>query len=363
MNTTFITENLPDFVNTIIPKKSNVPYVIYNLNPNFDSEINDDSKNNYYRSAIVGEGKLLCMAPSKSISNDKFQSVVGEKASIKTEEIIEGTMINLFWDERVGWEIATKKSIGGNTFYFRNHYDTIVAEQKTFRQMFLDVFGQHFLGDLPLLNVLDKSCCYTFVLQHPLNHIVLNIDKPSVYLVHSYKLDGMNYQYSDEQNPEFLNYGVKFPLRIDNHNMDPSCPGYVITDLNSGLRTVVKNPYYEELKTLRGNNPNLFFHYLMLRKTNDVQRFLQNFPQYSDLFQMFQNNFVAFVASVYQMYVDIHILKIKNVKDIENRKVLFFVEKLHYTVYLPSLKTESKIKITPKVVEAFLDKKEYMMPI
>lgn len=364
MNTTFITENLPDFVNiNEAPKKTSFPYTIYYLNSNFNSEINSDLKYNYYRSAIVSDGKLLCMAPSKSISNDRFKEVVGESSSLKTEEVVEGTMINLFWDERVGWEISTKRSIGGNNFYFRNDYDTLISGQKTFRQMFLDVFAQHFLGDLPLLNILDKSCCYTFVLQHPLNHIVLNIDKPAVYLVHSYKLDGMNYKYCGDQNPEFLNYGVKFPLRIDNHNMDPSCPGYMITDLNTGLRTVVRNPYYEELKTLRGNNPNLFFHYLMLRKTNDVQRFLQNFPQYSELFQLFQNNFIAFVASVYQMYVDIHILKIKNVKDIENRKVLFFVEKLHYNVYLPSIKTDSKIKITPKVIEAFLDRKEYMMPI
>lgn len=362
MNTTFITENLPAFVNINIPKKSNVPYVIYNLSNEFDSETNTDNKYNYYRSAIVGDGKLLCMAPSKSMSSDKFKQVVGEVTSIKTEEIIEGTMINLFWDERVGWEIATKKSIGGNNFFFRNQYEGIDAEQKTFRQMFLDAFGQNCLEDLPLLNILDKSCSYTFVLQHPLNHIVLNIEKPAVYLVHIYKFDGMNYQYVDNQNPDFLNYGVNFPLLISDHSMTPNCPGYMITDLSSGLRTVIKNPYYEELKTLRGNNPNMFFHYLMLRKTSDVERFLQNFPQYTDLFQTFKNKFIAFVSSIYQLYVDVHILKIKDIKSVDNKKLLFFVEKLHYTVYLPSIKT-SKVKITSKVIEEFLDRKEYMMPI
>jgi hypothetical protein len=359
MATTFITENLSECINITTPKGTAVPYTVFTLSNKYDVD-NDDINMRFYRSAIMADGKLLCMAPSKSLSNAQFASVVGENPRTKTEEIVEGTMINLFWDERVGWEIATKKSIGGNYFYFRNQYDgAAAAEQKTFRQMFLDAFGVTALVDIKMLDILDKSCSYTFVLQHPLNHIVLNIERPVVYLVHIYKFTGMDYQYCDEQNPELLNHGVQFPAIVDS-NADG--PGHMTTDLNTGLRTVFKNPAYEDLKTLRGNNPNLFFQYLMLRKTDDVDRFLKHFPQYNNLFQTFQDKFTAFVSNVYRLYVDAHILKTVDIKSVEDKQLRFFVEKIHYTVYLPSLKT-NKVKISPKVVEAFFDGNDYMMPV
>lgn len=376
MTTTFITENLPDFVNISIPKTSSLPYTIYNLSDKFDGESNTNNNIYNYRSVIVGDEKLLCMAPSKSVSIEKFKQLVGDNhSSIKYEEFVEGTMINLFWDDRVGWEIATRKSIGCNYFYFRNQYDGIEGgEQKTFKQMFLDAFGANSIADIQVLSLLDKSCCYTFVVQHPLNHIVLNITNPVIYLVHSYKFDGMNYQYCENQNPDLCNYGIKFPERINdkvnifsesddrsNYFVDPSSAGIMITHLTSGLRTVIRNPQYEELKTRRGNNPNLFYQYLMLRKKNECDKFLQHFPQYSKHFIHFQSKFTEFVTTIYQMYVDIHILKIKNTKSIP-KAFLYFVEKLHYTVYLPSLKT-TKVKITTAVIEKLLDSDEYMMPM
>jgi hypothetical protein len=365
MNTIDI-DNLPECVSATVPKASTVPYTIYNLNDKFDTNSSDsNTTNNIFRSVIVGDGKLLCIAPSKSVSNDQFTASHDVEAFLRKEEIIEGTMINLFWDARVGWEIATKKSIGCNYFFFRNQYDgQQSAEQKTFRQMFLDAFIQKVdnLADLDLLKQLDKSCSYTFVLQHPLNHIVLHIDKPTVYLVHMYKfIGGMNYQFAQdcgELRQDFLDAGVKFP----NQSSESSnlIPGYMITNLKTGLRTVINNDKYQDLKTLRGNNPNLFFHYLMLRKTNDVDRFLTHFPQYMSLFQGFQTKFKTFVSRIYQLYVDVHITK--SVK-LENKQDLFFVEKLHYTVFLPSLKTNMRVKISPKIVEELLDSKEYMMPL
>ncbi len=372
---TFITDNLPDSVAVSQPKNSQVPYTIYNLtgDPGVNMHI--------YRSAIIGANKLLCLAPSKSVSAEKFLEAADETALFKAEEIVEGTMINLFWDERIGWEIATKKGVGANYFYFRNQYQGN-GEQKTFRQMFLDAFTQktNVLADLELLAHLDKTCCYTFVLQHPLNHIVLNVEEPTVYLVYMHKLaEPISYVYApdcEELHTYFLNAGVKFPINCDNvfnkslfatkydelKIRKTHAPGYMITDLKRGLITSIENPEYQLLKTLRGNHPNLFFHYLMLRKSGDVERFIGHFPQYSQLFQGFKTRFSDYVSMIYQLYVDVFIIKTKDIKTVEDKKALFFINRIHYTIYLPSLK-KSKMKITLKIVETFLDSNDYMMPI
>jgi len=162
-------------------------YSIYNLENEFLP--NADLKNRIYRSAIMSGNKLLALAPAKSLPNDSFVSAnkfsVNKFSANKVcaNEIIEGTMINMFWDPNLGqWEIATKKGIGGKYFFFRNKYEGELEEpeQKTFREMFLDSFA---LNNLPF----DKSYSYSFVMQHPSNHIVLPIDKHAVYLVHTYK--------------------------------------------------------------------------------------------------------------------------------------------------------------------------------
>jgi hypothetical protein len=377
---TFKTENLHDSVCAVqsvssIQTKNSGQYVFYNLKGECDVETS------IYRSAITDIQRLLCLAPAKSLSPELLITASNDDSTFKAEETIEGTMINLFWDERVGWEIATKKSVGCNYFYFRNQYDG-VGEQKTFRQMFLEAFSQKpsELSELDVLSQLDKTCCYTFVLQHPLNHIVLSVSEPTVYLVFMYKLgEPMNYEYVSnygEMRNSLINAGVKFPSQYGGVfskqdfqakydelvSRNTESPGFMITNLKTGHRTSIESTEYSSIRALRGNNPNLFFQYLMLRKSGEVAKFIGHFPQYTKLFQDFQTRFNEYVSKLYHLYVDVFITKVKDPKSIEDKKAFFFVNRLHYTVYVPSLKT-NKTKITPKIVEAFLDNKEYMMPI
>lgn len=377
---TFNSDIIHDSVSTFqsvssIQTTNSSQYLFYNLKGECDVGTS------IYRSAITDLQRLLCLAPAKSLSADNLLSITGETSTFKAEETIEGTMINLFWDERVGWEIATKKSIGCNYFYLRNQYEG-EGVQKTFRQMFLEAFSQNpnELSELDVLSQLDKTRCYTFVLQHPLNHIVLNVKEPTVYLVFMYKLsDPMNYEYvSDcgEMRNILANAGVKFPIQYGDRFLKQDFqaryaelssrhienPGFMITNLETGFRTVIENADYSSTKRLRGNNPNLFFQYLMLRKTGDVGKFITRFPQYTKLFQDFQRRFKIYAATLHQLYADVFITKTKIPTNYDDKTSIFFINRLHYTVYLPSLST-NKIKITVRVVEKFLDGKEYMMPI
>lgn len=384
----FTSDLCPEFVKVKViqygDENTKYPYFIYNLESEFIP--NADLKNRIFRSAILSsEHKILALAPAKSLPNTHFVA----SQTVSVNEIVEGTMINLFW--KGGWEIATKKAIGGKYFFFRNKYDGVLEEpdQKTFRQMFLDVFS---LNDLPF----DKSYSYSFVLQHPCNHIVLTIDKPTLYLVHTYKINSEDntYQYVNPKShpdyEEFVKRGVKFPrdfvltpgktleeqfVDSTNHVLDHipnleealSNPlnaytnvGIMVTDQETGLRTAYHNKIYLEVKSLRGNNPNLHYQYLMLRKIGKVSEFLRYFPLYRKHFNKFLEHFTLFTERIHKLYWEVHVKK--TVSEIPEKYEKYFVEKIHYEVFLPRHREDKKFFINRKEVAKFLDGENIMIP-
>jgi hypothetical protein len=386
----FTTETIAEFVKVKHVHYGNEDtkyhYSIYNLENEFLP--NADLKNRIYRSAIMTGNKLLALAPAKSLPNDNFVSLSANKVSVN--EIIEGTMINLFWDPNLGeWEIATKKSIGGKYFFFRNKYEGD-SEEKTFREMFLEVFA---LNNLQI----DKSYSYSFVMQHPLNHIVLPIINPAVYLVHTYRFgDDNEYVYvNPKMHPnyeDFVKMGVKFSrdfvlapgktleqqfVDSTNHVLDHipdlekalSNPlnkytnvGVMITDQETGFRTAYYNKMYLEAKSIRGNNPNLHYQYLMLRKIGKVSEFLRYFPQYRKHFNKFLEHFTLFAERIHKLYWQVHVKKTLPVAEIPEKHDKYFVEKLHYEVFLPRHKEDQKFFINRKEVMKLLDGEKVMIP-
>ncbi len=76
------------------------------------------------------------------------------------EEYVEGTMINMFYDyDGEEWEIATRSTVGGKTNYTISRFSTL-----TFRDMFLEACNN---ADFDFA-LLDKTLCYSFVLQQKL---------------------------------------------------------------------------------------------------------------------------------------------------------------------------------------------------
>ena len=85
--------------------------------------------------------------------------------------------------------------------------------------MFLDAFrieDDRTLNDIQLLNDLPKNMCYSFILQHPDNHIVHTIKEPKIYLVSVYELSNSNeVKYIPINQYDiwtmFQNYAIHFP--------------------------------------------------------------------------------------------------------------------------------------------------------
>jgi hypothetical protein len=192
---------------------STTKQIIYSLNIENNSNIHEKVYDTHYQSYSIlytdtdeCEGKyhsviyeyptrrLLSFAPPKNpeLSVNEFLAIYKKDStnnSMYINEFVEGTFIHLFYDTRISsWEIATKRAIGGNYSYF--HIPG--KDNITYREMILEAFRESIdmcLNDLSFLELLPKNNCYSFVLQHPSNHIVIPIYTPKMYLVSIYEID------------------------------------------------------------------------------------------------------------------------------------------------------------------------------
>jgi hypothetical protein len=303
---------------------NNTPYTVIRYDKNM---LNNDLIPSYglCRSIIVNHNnKVVGFAPPKSVMSDDFikrYSVLGN--NIIAEEFIEGTMINVFWDDSIGltggWEIATRNTVGATSSFFKS------KNTKTFQTMFLEAA----LNCNLLLDNLEKENCYSFVLQHPENRIVVPFKKPQLYLVAVYSIhndeNSVYVNIHDSQNFKdvfhALNISVKFPEiytfniyselieKYASMNTSYDIVGVVLHNKSTGERTKIRNPVYEQVHNLRGNQPKLQYQYLSLRKEGKIPDFLKFYPENKKDFSTFRDQVHLFTNTLYTNYISCYIKK------------------------------------------------------
>jgi hypothetical protein len=364
-------------------KTTNMKYKVVKYDEKYVCD--NDEQLGQYRSVIFTEpeGKLVSYTLPKSITMELFSSrdMSGTiDNTIYVTEIVEGTMLTLFWDDRInGWELASKGAVGGNYWFYRTQYSgkDEPKNQKTFRTMFLEAFRaekNQDINDLAYIQELPKEddgkrLCYSFVLQHPDNHIVLNVEHPHVCLVSVYEIDATTNTahfihpsvYQCWPIFQSIHGIIEFPKEpevkyatIEEYRQSfciLQLPGLMFLNA-SGERTVLENPGYVELKTLRGNNPNLHYQYLCLLRIGKVLDFLGYFPQYKKVFRAFYTQWESFVTNIHQSYVSYYV-KHENVPI--SKRYFPLIHKLHHEVYIPSIATEKIIMRRSEVRKRLLE--------
>ena len=302
-------------VKSVVSHNSKIQYNIVSYNKDM---LTADTISTYgkYRSVIINEvGAVVGFAPPKSIAPETFMAthpVVNE--NMVAEEFVEGTMLNVFFNAGV-WEVATKQTIGANVRFYTNNVDT-------FYSMFLDAMQTTGLT----LDMLDKKNSYSFVLQHPKNRIVVPFQNATLYLVAVYQITLVEetnmYDIVSVSIPAALTSCVKTPERYDGWdtyedliqhyasiNTPYECLGFMMRDPLTGERAKIRNPVYERVRHLRGNQPKLMYHYLCLRKEGKVGEFLSYFPEHKSAFASYRNQMHAFTQNIFQYYIQCYMKK------------------------------------------------------
>ena len=336
------------------------------------------------RSVVLDQhGKVLaysppkCIVPSETELNSRFSD-----DNIIIEEFVEGTMINVFYhrpngqDEGAGWELATKSCVGGNIVFHsvqpslhpiqepQKQEEQSTQEQqkqeeqkKTFRRMFLECMNESNLE----FNALQKDCSYSFVMQHPNNHIVRNIEKPDLYLIAVYKIDNealtVTEQCRDEHLAQIKSYNggcsLQLPCRFtqglrvlqDQYislNAPYDFPGLICRECSTGLRFKFRNPNYERIKNLHGSEPKLQFQYLSLRQQGKVKEYLKLHPEHREAFQKYRDQLHAYTNQLFANYIGCYVKKERP-----------------FTEYPAEFKTHM-FKLHEKYVKELREKKEHI---
>ena len=231
------------------------PYQLYKYPP----EKKHDPAYAMARSVIYKQDKLVCFSPPKSISYEAFIAQWPIENAL-VELFIEGTMINVFFDEE--WHISTKSVIGGVCTF---------ESSVPFSELFKECLDAEHMT----LNQLNPSYCYSFVMQHPKNPIVMPVAAPKLWLVAVYEIrDGVVEErpipFLNPPRFAFLSYEEAWWMVQNNF-----CKGYMIKC--NGFRTKIRNDRYNAMALVRGNAP-FAYKYLTIRNTKDSAIHFDHFP-------------------------------------------------------------------------------------
>lgn len=310
---------------------NNQKYKIIRYDKNY---LDNDSIDSFglCRSVIVNSNDdVICYSPPKSLRYDTFTKKYPIKTdSIVAEEFIEGTMINVFWDPTIelsgAWQFATRNNVGATSSFYKT------KSNMSFKDMFLEAARYINLE----INRLNRNYCYSFVLQHPNNRIVVPFPYPSLYLVAVYSIQQdtnkniLVYKQNLNEVKEKFNNDfywnrpyLQFPKiyewnnyqelidKFGSMNTPYNVLGVVIHNLETGERTKIRNPAYEQVRKLKGNQPKLQYQYLCLRNEGKVSEYLKYYPENKNEFSDFRQQIHTFTISLYYNYISCYIKKEK----------------------------------------------------
>ncbi len=299
-----------------------------------------------FRSILVKNGKVVCFSPPKSLVWSDAIDMMDKNTEYHVEQFAEGIMINVFWDETFPEQnekgkflFATKSSIHGNVTFFDNGEYPI----KKIGDLFAEVCEYVKLD----LSILSKKYCYSFVMQHPDYRIVQKVNEPRLTLIAVYEINNDSMQIynipldtaSITKYDKDVESGYEKTMIIPGTNVSRLLSYHMnnvdyanvykkicdiskdITTLTPGLcvslwnkegeyvRTKIRDPRYEQIKQLRGNQPKLEYHYLTLRSKNSVIEYLKYYPEHASKFHLYKEKVFHFTRSLFENYRDCYIKK------------------------------------------------------
>jgi hypothetical protein len=214
------------------------------------------------------------------------------------EDFVDGIMINMFYDN--GWRIASKTQVDAPGHFYG---------PRSFSELFWETFNSKGLGNTEQL---DTTVCYSWVLQHPQERIVVapTYGIPGLWLIsaHRIDLDGTVQELVDVL-PSFrpvrhaLETADQVRDRVNawGHRFGHGWQGLVVKTAD-GRRFKGRTAEYTAARALRGNQAKLPFLWLERWSEGRLTSYLKIYPEEAVDADAVVGRFKAATQELYDLY-------------------------------------------------------------
>lgn len=307
-------------------KKKESLAIIFN---NHESNLNEEIVL-FFNGVIIDKNtlKVMCYTFDKCLEDDIFDDKLLED-ELYIESAFEGTLIRVFYAENK-WNVSTKKMIDA--------YNARWVSTKSFGELFSELF------DVTILHHLNTNYCYSFLMSHNENNVVLKYD--SNFLVHISTFDLVQLCEID------VDIGIQKSnrIKVESHNKEYLEPyieqlknnafnteaGFIFIN-SSFRRQKINKKSYLEYRELWGNTNNRLFRYLHLRKNNDLlMKYLNYFTCDKDNFLKYEHYLMSISTFILDIYRNRHMTK-------KIQTVPFYIRDIIYKVHGMYLMSKNKV--------------------
>jgi hypothetical protein len=196
--------------------------------------------------------KIICYTFNRCMEDSSLDSIL-DIDNLYVEPALEGTLVRLYYyDDK--WNISTKKCIDASKSKW--------LSEKNFYQLFLECLNNYNIEE-----DLIKTNCYSFILAHPENNIVVKYNSPLLF--HISTRDLLTFQEIDHkiniQTPERTKIEKDYLPNLLGQLLNDtnlSYEGYILIDTKYN-RQKLKTLLYKRVRTIWGNTNNRFMIYFL----------------------------------------------------------------------------------------------------
>ena len=277
--------------------------------------------------------KIICYTFNKCMEENTINEELFT-SNLYIEPSYEGTLIRVFHYNNE-WFFSTKKMINARRAKW--------VSSKSFFDLF-----QETLPNPNIDEYLDKTKCYSFLLIHHENNVVIRYPKNNIIHISTFDIvnqceceatiengimKSIRQPISFQNRDEFMNYvqALKNDKNIDNEGIMFINDKYV--------RQKFKKDLYVFIRNLWGNTNSRFYRYLELRKNpSDIQNYLIYFEKDKALFASYEEKISQVAMEIYNLYAAKYISKT------EGAKIPYYLKDFIYAIHGNFLKTRVKVK-------------------
>lgn len=265
--------------------------------------------------------KIVCYTFDKCIDTLSFPETF-DMNNLYNEAAIEGTLMRVYFNNNK-WIFSTKKCIDASKSTW--------LSSKNFIELFIDC-----LMGYDILYNLNKNNCYSFIIEHPENNIVVKSKSPILYHIATRDMNTLN------ELEEYVGILKLTKNKVSSENLDIllseiindktlNCEGFIFID-NDYKRWKLRSSHFNYVRKLWGNSNNKFYRYLELRKNvSELNEYLIYFQNDRDIFIDFETKINDFSLIILEIYINKHIKKINN-------KIPYYFSKIIYKIHGDYLK-------------------------